>query len=219
LRIVAPLACFTRPEFKVERLTYPVITPSAARGILESVLWKPAIRWRVDRIKVLAPISYTAFRRNEVSHIVPRIAETIISGNRSFDDFRVEDHRQQRNTVALRNVDYVIEARLIMTARAGPGDNIAKFTDMFRRRIAKGQHFQQPYLGCREFVGNVMAVGNLTPEPIDENLDLGRMLWDVEFGRSHNRPIFFDAQMHHGIIEVPSDPEISKPVDGGDPCC
>ena len=158
LRARGPIACFTRPEMKAERVSYEVMTPSAARGIYESVLWKPAIRWTVHTIAVLAPIDWVSFRRNEVSD---RASPKIL-------DFYAEERRAQRNTVALRNVDYVIAASFTLTEKAGPGDNLTKFEEMFERRLGRGQTFQQPYLGCREFAAEV--------EPAPENLpaDPGR---------------------------------------------
>lgn len=210
IRASGPLAVFTRPEFKTERLSYPVITPSAARGLLEAVLWKPAIRWRIERIKVLAPIAFTSFRRNEVGAVASAPARSVIDAGGAYAPMFVEDRRQQRNTVALRDVDYIIEARIELTGRAGEGDNLAKFVEMFRRRLERGQHFHHPYLGCREFPADVEPVDDSTPTPIDESQDLGFMLWDIEFasdlrGRPQNRPIFFAARMDRGVIEVPPD--------------
>src|SRR5579864_9242909 len=134
LRVSGALACFTRPELKVERVSYPVMTPSAARGVLEAIVWKPAIRWRVERIKVLSPIVFTAFRRNEVGSVAPKPSAAVVAGGGHVEPFFIEERRQQRNTVALRDVDYIIEARFELTDKAGPEDNRAKFVDMFRRR-------------------------------------------------------------------------------------
>lgn len=226
LRVRGPIACFTRPELKAERFSYPMITPSAARGVLEAVLWKPAIAWRVERIKVLSPIEFMSFRRNEVGNIAPSpVRATVLNGG-PHEDFFVEDRRQQRNTVALRDVDYVIEARFEMTSKAGPDDNKAKFVDIFRRRVEKGQHFHQPYLGCREFIGEVLPLNENTPPPIADTRDLGLMLWDVDFRpvggadkskltwrdgqnvvHGNARPIFFAAKLSNGVMEVPRDPE------------
>src|SRR5262249_52709053 len=138
--------------------------------------------WRIERIKVLAPIEFTSFRRNEVGSIAATPTRATVTAGGPHDDFFIEERRQQRNTVALRDVDYVIEARFEMTSKAGTEDNRAKFVEMFRRRLDKGQHFQQPYLGCREFVGEVMPVDDQTPPPIDDTRDLGLMLWDIDFG-------------------------------------
>jgi CRISPR-associated protein Cas5d len=205
-------------------MSYPVMTPSAARGVLEAVLWKPAIRWRVERIKVLAPIQFTSFRRNEVGAVAAAPSRDVVAHGGEFDDFFVEDRRQQRNTVALRDVDYVIEARFDLTDRAGPSDNRAKFVDMFRRRVEKGQYFHHPYLGCREMVGDVMPADAATPPPIADSRDLGLMLWDIDFGtdakgKPRNRPIFFAGRLTDGVLEVPADPEstlLKAGMSGGD---
>lgn len=206
LRASGSLACFTRPELKAERVSYQVMTPSAARGLLEAVLWKPAIRWRIERIKVLKPIRWVAFRRNEVnSRASPPAAKVITQGGHA-PTLLADTDRAQRNTVALFDVDYVIEARFDMTDRAGPGDNRAKFVDMFRRRVERGQHYHQPYFGCREFVADVGPVDECTPEPIDETCDLGLMLYDIDYDPKGNRPQFFAASLEHGVLEVPADP-------------
>jgi CRISPR-associated protein Cas5d len=143
IRVRGPYACFTRPELKVERVSYEVMTPSAARGVLDAILWKPAIHWVVERIHVLAPIRFSAVRRNEVnSRLSPR-------GDVSH--YYADEDRAQRNTILLTDVDYVVEAHFRMTELAGPDDNMQKFEQMFTRRLAKGQSFHAPYLGCREF--------------------------------------------------------------------
>ena len=204
LRARGPLACFTRPELKVERVSYPVITPSAARGVLEAVLWKPAIRWRVERIKVLRPIRFIAFRRNEVNtKATSPKAETVMHGGLAPVFFADED-RAQRNTVALRDVDYVIEAHFTMTARAGSEDNVSKFVEMFQRRVEKGQHFQQPYFGCREFVAEVLPVDGAN-ELVRESRDFGLMLWDIAYASGRNRAVFFRARLSDGVLDVPPD--------------
>lgn len=197
LRARGPLACFTRPELKVERVSYPVMTPSAARGLLEAVLWKPAIVWRVERILVLNEIRFTAFRRNEVARRVPSFVNT------APPLYCADEDRQQRNTVALADVDYVVEAHLEMTPRAGAEDNIRKFEEMFQRRLGGGQHFHQPYLGCREFVASVEPASG-DEMPISENRDLGLMLWDIEFGvKGRNTPRFFPASLDSGVLVIP----------------
>lgn len=214
LRARGPLACFTRPEMKVERVSYPAMTPSAARGLLEAVLWKPAMLWRIGRIHVLKSICFTAFRRNEVNTkaTVPSAA-TVRNGGPARLYFADED-RAQRNTVALREVDYIIEARFTLTDRAGPDDNMTKFVDMFQRRVRKGQHFHQPYFGCREFVAEVLPADG-APPPIPETRDLGLMLWDIVYGPDRNRPIFFAANLKNGVLDVPEDPISDLPMKGG----
>ena len=205
LRASGPVACFTAPEFKAERVSYPVITPSAARGIFEAVLWKPAIRWRIDRIKVLAPIRWIAFRRNEVKRRTVAPAAAIIKRGGLTPSLYADDPkiRTQRNTVALRDVDYIIEAHFELTERAGPDETVRKFVEMFTRRLEKGQHFHQPYLGCREFIAEVAPVTDDAPSPIDHSQDLGLMLWDIEFAKEGNRPRFFHARLDRGVINVP----------------
>lgn len=207
LRARGPLACFTRPELKVERVSYPVMTPSAARGLLEAVLWKPAIAWHIERIKVLKEIKFTAFRRNEVNSkaSLPK-ADTIREGGAVPPYFADED-RAQRNTVALSEVDYVIEAYFTMTDRAGPDDNMTKFVEMFDRRVEKGQHFHQPYFGCREFVADVLPADGAPPPPFVEPRDLGLMLWDIRFSAEGNMPVFFSARLENGVLEVPANPK------------
>lgn len=201
IRFRGPLACFTRPEFKTERVSYEVMTPSAARGALEAVLWKPAIRWRVERIRVLKPILFTAFKRNEVNSKVP--VDSVRSAMRGgqMRDFFVDEDRAQRNTVALADVDYVVEATFGMTAKAGADETVTKFVEMFSRRLEKGQSFNQPYLGCREFAAEFLPAGG-SPDPIPVTRDLGLMLHDIEFGES-NRPRFFEASLKDGVLVVP----------------
>jgi CRISPR-associated protein Cas5d len=206
LRASGPLACFTRPELKVERVSYPVMTPSAARGLLEAVLWKPAIAWHVERIRVLAPIKFTAFRRNEVNSKASGPTAAVVANGGPPPVLFADEDRAQRNTVALRCVDYVVEAHFTMTDRTGPEDNINKFVEMFNRRVDKGQHFHQPYFGCREFVADVSPVKGPV-QPIDDSRGLGIMLWDIDFGPDRNRPIFFAARLVGGILEVPANPE------------
>ncbi len=206
VRVRGDLACFTRPEFKTERVSYEVITPSAARGILEAVLWKPAICWHIDQIEVLAPIRFTGFRRNEVERRVSVLNAKKAMKSGVLPDFVVEDQRQQRHTLALERVDYVITAHFTMTEKAGSEDNPTKFEEMFHRRLAKGQCFHQPYLGCREFPAHV-APGEAAPQPIAESKSLGLMLYDIDFSAATKggrlRPLFFHAEMNNGVVLVP----------------
>jgi CRISPR-associated protein Cas5d len=201
---------------KVERVSYPVMTPSAARGVLTAVLWKPGMRWCVERIRVLSPIAFTAFRRNEVNSKVPKPKAAVVNNGGPAPQFFADEDRAQRNTVALREVDYVIEAHIRLTPKAGPGDNLTKFVDMFQRRVRKGQHFHQPYLGCREFAADVLPA-EASPQPIGDSRDLGIMLWDIDYASRGNRPIFFDAELRDGVLEVPADPEATVLAPGGGP--
>ncbi len=215
LRARGPLACFTRPELKVERVSYPVMTPSAARGLLEAVLWKPAIRWRVERIHVLKPIRFISFRRNEVSHRAVAPASAVVRDGGNVLPYFADDDRAQRNTLALRDVDYLIEARFEMTERAGPLDNLTKFVEIFERRVAKGQCFHQPYLGCRELAAEILPAEDPLPAE-DITQDLGLMLWDVEYAPKRNRPLFFHARLEHGVLDVPEEPHpLSVEAAGG----
>jgi len=215
LRARGPLAVFSSPALKVERVSYPVMTPSAARGLLEAVAWKPAIRWHVERIRVLNPIRFTAFRRNEVNSRASVPSATLVRDGGAAPTFFADADRAQRNTVALADVDYVIEAHFTLTDRAGPGDSVPKFVDIFARRVEKGQHFHQPYFGCREFVADVIPADG-APEPIDDSRDLGWMLRDVVYGPDRNRPLFFRAQLDRGVLEVPAPANTATVRAGGD---
>ncbi len=197
VHVKGPLACFTRPEMKVERVSYEVMTPSAARGVLDAVLWKPAIKWRIHSIAVLRPIAWTSFRRNEITS----------RQTRPRDDYFADDDRTQRNTVALKDVEYVITASFALTERAGPEDNVRKFEEMFERRLVKGQRFHAPYLGCREFAAEVSpAPEGYVPFQPGVSRPLGRMLFDLEFepASGQARPYFFDARLDGGVLHVPS---------------
>ena len=196
-------ACFTRPEMKVERVSYDVMTPSAARGILEAIHWKPQIRWVVDRIHVLRPIRYQNIRRNEVgSKISAAKAKTAMrSGDLGGLHLAVDEDRQQRATLALRDVAYVIEAHFDMTSRAN-GDTPAKHQEMFRRRAAAGQCFHQPCFGVREFPAHFEPVDELPPSTLDTpDRDLGWMLYDIDYANGHT-PIFFRAKLEAGVVDV-----------------
>jgi CRISPR-associated protein Cas5d len=192
---------------KVERVSYDVITPSAARGILEAIHWKPAIRWVVDRIRVLKPIRFESIRRNEVGHRIPasNVAKAMRAG--TIKDLRlfVEDDRQQRAATVLRDVDYVIEAHFELTGRAGPDDTDGKHLDMFNRRARDGQCFHQPCLGTREFPAAFARHDGPSPSSDPALLgqrDLGWMLHDIDFSDGKT-PRFFKAVMRDGVIDVP----------------
>jgi len=210
LHVWGDYACFTRPEMKVERVSEGVITPSAARGILAAVHWKPAIRWVIDKIYVLKPIRFESVRRNELGG---KISAGKVSGamkRKSVADLYtlIEDDRQQRAATVLKNVAYVIEAHITLTAQAGEADNITKHIEMFTRRARKGQCFQQPCLGVREFPADFALIDEGEPLPPSElltsevNRDLGWMLHDIDFEHG-NTPHFFRAEMKEGVILVP----------------
>ncbi len=208
LEVSGEFACFTRPEMKVERVSYDVITPSAARAIFEAILWKPAIQWQVTQIDVLNPIKWMNLRRNEVESIVSaNTAKSAMKNGSGHLGLYVDEQRQQRASLLLKDVRYRIHAQFSMTDKAGPQDSAAKFADMFRRRAEKGQCFNQPYLGCREFTCD-FALMDETQEPvipIMETRDLGFMLYDLDYSiPSQPSPLFFRAQMENGIIRVPA---------------
>ena len=210
-------ACFTRPEMKVERVSYDVITPSAARAVFEAIFWKPAIQWKVKKIEVLNPISWISVRRNEVGKLMSDKSKEIF----------IEEDRQQRAGLFLRDVAYRLYAEMefiplrsrnrhetpdelkdqeeetIQRSTENPG----KYNAMFERRAKKGQCFNQPYLGCREFSGNFRFVEQPDKEedqPVNETRDLGFMLYDMDFTDEKDpKPMFFRVQLNHGVIEVP----------------
>lgn len=194
LEVSGDYACFTRPEMKVERVSYDVITPSAARGIFTAIFWKPAIRWRITKIEVLSPIRWTSVRRNEVSAVAsPR-----------SDGIFVEDVRQQRAGLILRDVRYRLWAEFDMVSSEDP----AKYAAMFDRRATNGQYFIHPYLGCREFsCREIRLVKNPELEsikPISETRDLGFMLYDMDYSDEKDiKPMFYRPKMIDGVIVVP----------------
>ena len=207
LDVLGDFACFTRPEMKVERVSYDVMTPSAARAIFEAVLWKPAIRWQVERIEVLKPIRWINLRRNEVGAVIPKINPKTATKKGTPMGLNIEDARQQRAGLLLRDVRYRIHARFEMTDKAGEGDIPVKFAEMFRRRASKGQCFNQPYLGCREFSCDFRLIDSLDdePAPIAETRDLGWMLFDMDFSDPNDpKPLFFRAWMENGVVHVPA---------------
>ena len=207
LEVWGDMACFTRPELKVERVSYDVITPSAARAVFESIFWKDAIRWEVTKIEVHNPIKWTAIRRNEVGAVAGKNIKSIY----------IEEKRQQKNALLLKDVRYRIYAKLIfipvrdrknMKHDPGSDENPGKYNAMFERRAAKGQCFNQPYLGTREFAASFRLIdknaGDLRPA-IDENRDFGIMLYDMDFSDIKNvQPMFYRAKMVQGVIMVPA---------------
>lgn len=207
LKVSGEYACFTRPEMKVERVSYDVMTPSAARGILEAIHWKPAIRWVVDAIHVLEPIRFQSIRRNEVGHKAP--AGTIKSAMKRGDleglNLLVDNDRQQRAALVLVRPAYLIEAHFEMTASAGSDDNEGKHLDIFNRRAERGQCFHQPCLGPREFAARfeLLPPDSALPAAIEDSRDLGFMLFDIDHQAKGRPSLFFRAQMEKGVVRVP----------------
>lgn len=196
-------ACFTRPEMKVERVSYDVPTPAAARGLLESILWKPAIEWRVRTIDVLNPIRWTSVRRNEVGSVGSfALARQSMNQRALASGIVIEDDRQQRAALVLRDVAYIIRADFRLTHRAGAEDNEGKFLAMFRRRVEKGQCHRRPYLGTREFAAHFGPVPG-SWRPLEETQDLGWMFYDFDYCTTPPSDRFFRAQLVNGRLEVP----------------
>ena len=193
---------------KVERVSYDVMTPSAARGILESIFWHPGLKYRIDRIYVCSPIRFTNLRRNEVKATVSaRSARTVMERGTGDLYLCTPENIQQRASMLLRDVHYVIEAHFDMTDRAAPGDNPGKFQDIIKRRIRKGQFYHQPYFGCREFPVNFKLCEQIPdcPESLKGERDLGWMLWDMDYTDPENiQPMFFRAVLRDGVLDVPT---------------
>ena len=199
LKVWGDYACFTRPEMKVERVSYDVMTPSAARGILEAVYWKPSLRWVVDKIHIMNPIKFDNIRRNEVSNIIPvtNVSRAMKKGSGNLR-MLIEDNRQQRAAMVLRDVEYIIEAHFDYTSDEDHNDG--KHLDIFNRRAAKGQCFHRPYLGCREFAASFeLMEGDVPASALEGKKDLGWMLYDLDY-ESGMTPEFFRPVMKDGII-------------------
>lgn len=201
LKVWGDYACFTRPEMKVERVSYDVMTPSAARALLEAIYWKPAIRWVIDRIHVFKPIRFMNVRRNEVAHKMPlgNVTRAMRNPNTPLALY-IEDSRQQRAGLILRDVCYGIEAHFEYTGESDKADG--KHLDIFNRRARAGQCFTQPYLGCREFSANFELVDDFPSSPLSGTQDLGWMLHDIDFAHDMEAR-FFRAVMVDGVITVP----------------
>ncbi len=201
VKVWGELACFTRPEMKVERVSYAVMTPSAARGILESIFWKPEFRWEVHEIRVLCPIRYFSILRNEVNSRA--IYNTARQWKQKSGGYFADDDRAQRHTLALRDVAYVIVAEAAVLP--GINEDSAKFREQFRRRVERGQCYIAPYLGCREFAAHFEKPDD-NEQPIDFDADLGRMLFDIDYihdSDGRGQPHFFQARLEGGILRVP----------------
>lgn len=211
LEVSGDFACFTRPEMKVERVSYDVMTPSAARAVFEAIFWKPAVRWRVRKIEVLKPVRWINLRRNEVGAVVSvRNVQTAMNGHGNDGGvlaLNIEDERQQRAGLFLRDVAYRIHADLDIRADRLDQSPPAKYRAMFERRAEAGQCVNQPYLGCREFAAHFRYIADPAAEApaIAETRDLGWMLHDLDFTQADDpQPRFFRAQLMAGVIDVPA---------------
>ena len=212
LHIWGENACFTRPEMKVERVSYDVITPSAARGILEAIHWKPAIHWIIDEIEVLKPIRFESVRRNEVANKIStrNVTAAMNSGSTQGLYMLVDEgkERQQRAATILRDVAYVIKAHFVLSEEAGSEDNEGKHLDIFNRRARRGQCFHHPYLGTREFPAQFRILNDGEHpasflQEAERQRDFGWMLHDIDF-KNKKTPHFFRAVMKDGVIKVPA---------------
>ena len=207
VRVWGPYALFTRPEMKVERCSYDMITPSAARGILEAVYWHPGLRWVIDRIFVMRPIRFTSVRRNEVkSKVLGSAALQAMNGADKDISIAAQSEIVQRASILLQDVEYVIEAHFEMTEQANDSDNPGKFKDIIMRRLRRGECYHTPYLGCREFPAS-FALCEEEPErtAYEGERDLGFMLYDMDYSDAEGAgiaPMFFRAVLHDGVLDV-----------------
>ena len=215
VEVKGDFACFSRPEFKAERVSYDVITPSAGRGLLESVFWHPGMRYIVDKIYLLSEISFANIKRNEVvSKISASNVQKVINSGKGALYLATPLDIQQRATMLLKDVHYIIEAHFNMTEKANATDNTGKFQEMLKRRLRKGQNYHQPYLGCREFPAQVSLfegdVNTLKLAYAAEDKDLGFMLYDMDYSDKNNiTPMFFRAILKNGVIDL-TDCEVHK---------
>jgi len=202
VKVWGDLACFTRPEMKVERVSYEVMTPSAARGVLEAIFWKPEFFWQAREIWVLNPIRHFSILRNEVNS--KAVVSTAKGWVEDGDGYFAEEDRAQRHTLALRDVAYLIKADVVLKRHAT--DDVAKYRDQFRRRVNRGQRHAAPYFGCREFAAH-FGPPDGTEQSIDFTDDLGRMLFDLDYasdGSGRGTPQFFSARLEAGVLKVPA---------------
>jgi CRISPR-associated protein Cas5d len=208
VRVWGDYACFTRPEMKVERVSYDIMTPSAARGIIEAIYWKPSISWVIDKIHVLNDINFTNIRRNEVSDkISTHLVKQIMQKEKSEPFFSSSnENRQQRAGMVLKNVDYIIEAHFKMiNGEAGPDDTVEKHYNMVLRRLRKGQYHHAPCLGNREFGANFSNIDkeSIPKSKLHGTLDFGWMLYDMDYSNPNNiQPQFFKATLVDGILDL-----------------
>ena len=203
LEVWGPYALFSRPEMHVERVSYDVPTPSAARGLVEAIYYHPGLQWHIRRIYVLNPIRFTNIRRNEVTDKIPydKVRKAMQGGE--IPSLITSQKIAQRAAMVLQDVHYVIEAEFTMTDRAAPGDNPGKFQDIVTRRMAKGQCYHTPYFGCREFPAAFRAWPGGAIPTISTSCDLGFMLYDLDYSDPENiTPTYFRAKLEHGVLDT-----------------
>lgn len=206
VKVWGEFACFTRPEMKAERVSYPLMTPSAARGLLEAIFWKPEFSWQVREIWVLNEIRHFSILRNEVN------SKVVVSSARRWahdgGGYFADEDRAQRHTLALRDVAYLIKADVVLASHAT--EDVAKYRDQFRRRVNRGQCHHRPYLGCREFAAS-FGPPDGAEQPVELTDDLGRMLFDLDYASDRSgrgTPRFFPARLEAGVLRVP--PELYR---------
>lgn len=206
VRVWGDFALFSRPEMKVERCSYDIITPSAARGILEAIYWHPGLRWVIDKIYVRSPIQFTSIRRNEVkSKVSASNALNVINGGGKLLYISTKEDIVQRAAILLREVEYVIEAHFEMTENANKTDNSGKFKDIIMRRLRRGECYHTPYFGCREFPANfeLFEADEILTEYADIEKDLGYMLYDFDYSNPEDiQPLFFRAVLKNGVLDL-----------------
>ena len=202
IEVWGPYGCYSRPELKTERVSYDVITPSAARGLVESIYWHPGLLYTIDRIYLLSPIQFTNIRRNEVKSTLLSSAALSAAKGGTPPVLYTSQEIQQRAALVLQDVHYVIECHFTMTDNAAPGDNPGKFQDILRRRLRKGQCYHQPCFGCREFPAHFREWPEDEIHPLDVTQDLGLMLYDLDYSDPKNiRSQFFRAKLVHGVLD------------------
>ncbi|MGP1366451.1 MAG: type I-C CRISPR-associated protein Cas5c [Schwartzia sp. (in: firmicutes)] len=211
LEVWGSAACFTRPELKAERFSYAVMTPSAARGILDAIFYHPGMKWVIDRIHVLSPIQFANVRRNELKSKISARNVSAFAAKKGKEIYQsTKEDIQQRAATVLRHPHYIIEAHFEMTEKANASDNPGKFREMFCRRARKGQCYHTPYLGCREFPAHFRLYEEALPAQEGETKDLGFMLYDMDYTDQQNiQPTFFQAQLVNGVLEL-SDCEVYR---------
>ena len=195
--------CFTRPELKTERVSYDMITPSAARGLVQAIYWHPGMKYHIDRIYLLSPIQFTNIRRNEIrSTLLSSSALTAAKGKAALPTLYTAAEIQQRAALILKKPHYVIECHFTLTSKAAPGDNPGKFQDILRRRLKKGQCYHTPCFGCREFPARFREWTDETIPALDITQELGFMLYDLDYSDPQNiHPQFFRARLEHGVMD------------------
>ena len=207
VKVWGDYALFSRPEMKVERCSYDIMTPSAARGIMEAIYWHPGMCWKIDRIHIMKPIQFTSIRRNEVkSKVSANNVLSVYNGAKKELFISSKEEIVQRASLLLKDVEYIIDAHFEMTDKANDSDNPGKFKDIIMRRLKRGECYHTPYFGCREFPVNFCLCEDEevhSAYEVVEEKDLGFMLYDMDYSEPENiQPMFFRAVMRHGVVDL-----------------